>query len=317
MHFDHAYIAIEKEEFGYKWGGVQSGMDNTPRGRNQKRDLLWVDAIAQQTLAALYISRLAKEAGNEGVEKQFTAIYQELKDIVNKYYWDEVDGFYYDIKASDHSFVKVKTPASYWVMLAEIPSKEQAKRMMEHAVNEQVFGGDYPWPTVSRSDKDFNPEYGDYWRGAIWLPTAYMATKALETYKYYEEADKNASSLLELMIKTYKEYKPATIWECYNPTKPEPSQRVFGSKLEVVRPDFCGWSALGPISLLIENVLGFHHIDAKTKTVTWRKHNSGRHGIKNLRFGNIVTDIIGTDSEIKVKSNERFTLIVNDKILKV
>lgn len=317
LHFEHAHIAIDKKPLGYKWGNVQSGMDNTPRGRDKSWEILWVDAIAQQALAALHISRLAKETHNKEVAKEFKAKYNELKNIINAYYWDEEDGFYYDILESDNSFVKVKTPASYWVMLAEIPSKKQAERMMQHAVDENVFGGDYPWPTVSRLDKDFNEEYGDYWRGAIWLPTAYMGTKALEKYGYNKVANQNAENLLNVMIKTYNTYSPATIWECYNPTKPEPSQRVYGEKLEVVRPDFCGWSALGPISLLIENVLGFYDINAETKTVKWNKHQKGRHGIKNLRFGDVVTDIIGDKSDIHVKSNSDFVLIVNDRKFKV
>jgi glycogen debranching enzyme len=175
------------------------------------------------------------------------------------------------------------------------------------------FGGKYPWPTVSRRDKDFNGEYGDYWRGGIWVPTAYMATKALEKYGYFNVADKNAYNLLKQMLATYKTYEPATIWECYNPSKPKPVQRVYKDHLEVVRPDFCGWSALAPISMLIENVLGFHNIDASTRTIEWRKYQKGIHGIRNLQFGEIKTDIIAYDSHVEVSSNQKYTLIINDK----
>ena len=171
----------------------------------------------------------------------------------------------------------------------------------------------YAWVTVSRNDKNFNAEYGDYWRGGIWIPTAYMATKALEKYGYFQIADDNAYKLLSQMVQTYKTYKPATIWECYNPSKPEPSQRIFKDKLEVVRPDFCGWSALAPISMFIENVLGFHTVDAQSKTVEWHKQREGIYGIKNLQFGDIVTDIVACESYVEVASNSRFTLIINGK----
>lgn len=77
------------------------------------------------------------------------------------------------------------------------------------------------------SSKDFNAEYGNYWRGEIWLPTVYIVTKALEKYGFYEVTDENADHLLMLMSETYQTYKPATIWGCYNPTKPEPVQRVY------------------------------------------------------------------------------------------
>ncbi|MEG1938241.1 MAG: neutral trehalase, partial [Akkermansia sp.] len=74
-------------------------------------------------------------------------------------------------------------------------------------------------------------------------------------------------------------------------------------------------SALGPISLFIENILGFHKIDALSKEVFWRLHkHQGKQGIKNLRFGTIVTDIVfdGTQT-INVKSNTPYSLIINKK----
>lgn len=313
LHFKHAQIKINNKGIGYNWDGVQSGMDNTPRGRSQKSNLLWIDAIAQQAISALYISRLAKQIGENEICKNYTQLYEQKKSIINKYYWDKNDGFYYDILETDTSFVKVRTPASYWVMLAEIPDKKQAESLLKYAKDSMEFGGKYPWPTVSRKDKDFNGKYGDYWRGGIWVPTAYMATKALEKYGYYEVADENAYNLLHLMLDTYKKYEPATIWECYNPSKPEPVQIVQKKQLKIVRPDFCGWSALAPISMFIENVLGFHLIDAQSNTVEWRKYRSGKHGIRNLQFGDIKTDIIGYDSYIEVTSNKKYTLIINDK----
>ncbi|MFV0346245.1 MAG: MGH1-like glycoside hydrolase domain-containing protein [Bacteroidales bacterium] len=311
LHFEHAPIKLNNRGIGYRWGGIQSGMDNTPRGRNNKNKLLWVDAIAQQALSALYISRLAEQVGDKELSEEYKQLYEEKKVLVNKYYWDEADGFYYDIMEDDKSFVKVRTPASYWVMLAEIPNHQQAERMLDYAKDTMEFGGRYPWVTISRKDKDFNGAYGDYWRGGIWIPTAYMATKALEKYAFYEVADDNAYNLIEMMLETYKTYEPATIWECYNPTKPEPSQRVRKDGLEVVRPNFCGWSALAPISMFIENVLGFHIVNAQTNTVEWRKYRSGTHGIRNLQFGDIKTDIIAHDTKVEVSSNGAYTLIIN------
>ncbi len=317
FHFTHAPIKISRQKYGYLWGGDQSGMDNTPRGREKRSDMFWVDALSQQALSALYISRLANEVGDIEVAQKFEEEYQQRKKLLNTYYWDKEDGFYYDILQGDKSFLKVRTPASYWAMLAEVPTKEMAYRMMQYAKDTTEFGGKYPWPSVSRSDKDFNGEYGDYWRGSVWIPTAYMATKALEKYGFYDVADNNAYNVLNQMVQTYDDYKPATIWECYNPTKAMPAQRVYKDSLSLVRPDFCGWSALGPISMLIENVLGFHVVDAQSKTVEWRKYQSGKHGIENLQFGDVCTDIIGYDSYVEVKSNSEYTLIINGVYYKI
>ena len=81
-----------------------------------------------------------------------------------------------------------------------------------------------------------------------------------------------------------------------------------------VRPDFCGWSALGPISLFIENVMGFREVNALTRTVRWDiKRENGTHGLRNLRFGGIVCNLV-YDAEkqlIVASTNEAFTLKAN------
>ena len=300
---------------GYKWSGNPSGMDNSPRGRGDYDNMLWIDALSQQALSAFYIVKLAEAIGDNDTAAEFQKRYDELKHLTNKYYWDETDGIYYDIRIEGkNEHVKVKTPASYWAMLAELSSKEQAERMAEHIKNPNVFGGEIPLPSVSRDDPDYEPK-GFYWRGGVWLPLSYMTTKALEKYGHLELADESAYKLLKHMYRTYKEYCPHTIWECYNPEKPRPSTKK--DNISVTRKDFCGWSALGPISLFIENVLGFHKVDAIERRVEWRKYRPGRHGIKRLRFGSVVTDIIAEGNTIEVTSNEPYTLVVNGEEFKI
>ena len=108
---------------------------------------------------------------------------------------------------------------------------------------------------------------------------------------------------------------PGTIWECYSPSEPAPSVH-HGRR---VRPDFCGWSALGPISLFIENVLGFHDIDALSRTVRWDMRHSCRHGLENLSFGDTKTSLVydPASSEVKVRSDRPYTLILNGKKHKI
>ena len=45
-----------------------------------------------------------------------------------------------------------------------------------------------------------------------------------------------------------------TIWECYSPEKPAPATRWDGENY--CRQDFVGWSGLGPIALMLENIIG-------------------------------------------------------------
>ena len=314
-----AAISLDAVDNGFLWSGVSSGMDNSPRGEASGGDdsILWVDAIAQHGLSALYIDRLARASGNPEIAAHFRKQYDEIRSTVNSHYWDDEHQFYFDVAVDDGSFDRVWTPASYWPMLAEMCTDQQAEALRQHADNAAIFGGEHPWPTVSRSDATFEND-GKYWRGGIWLPTAYMATKALEKYAFYDTADRLAYALVKKMEQTYRSFSPHTIWEAYSPTAHEPTTHKTYEKGPVkkngigyVTPHFCGWSALGPISMLIENVLGFHHVNALTNTVEWRRYRNDRHGIERLRFGDVVTDILYEDGTISVHSTSDYTLIVN------
>ena len=302
---------------GYKWNKGFSGMDNTPRGRDKKYNILWVDLLAQQGLSALYISRLAERIGQKKLSKEWRKRYEDLKDLTNKYYWDKEDGFYYDISVKDGSFSKVPTVASFWPMLAEMASKEQAAKLVEAIKDKDRFGGEIGFPTISRNDKDFaikNKLHGNYWKGGVWLPTSYMGIKALEKYGYYNLARKISIQTVTRMLNTYKNFKPATIWECYSPIADQPSTEYGRTS----RQDFCGWSALGPISLFIENIIGIHHVDAQKKLVKWELKSKKRCGIKKLRFGKVVSDLISDGKgKITVTSNRRYKLIVNGRAFNV
>ncbi len=297
---------------GYTWRGGASGMDNTPRGRDAggSDSILWVDAICQQALSALYISRLYELYGLPIQADEWKGRYEELKTTVNQRYWDEQEGFYYDIHARTGEPCRIKTPASFWAMLAEIPSPQQAARMVRYLGSAEYMGGEYPWPSLSREDGDYNDQTGDYWRGGIWLPMVYMGTKALEKYGYQSLADELAGKVIYQQLRTYRSVEPHTIWECYSPSADQPSTE-YGRR---ARPDFCGWSALGPISLFIENMLKFRQIDGLHKRVVWDlKKSTGTHGLRNLSFGTIVADIVydETTDRIQVTSNEPFELVVN------
>ncbi|RYX85962.1 hypothetical protein EON83_04195 [bacterium] len=307
-----AGVALSPQPLGFQWNGVASGMDNSPRFAG--KDVLAIDALAQQGLNAKCIMLMAAAIGDSQIQKQFQAEYSRIRDLINTHYWDEVDGFYYDLMPDGKTFSRVRTPASFWPILAGMATPQQIERMAAHVRDPKDLGGIVPWVTVSRSDPAFNAANGNYWNGAMWLPTAYMGIRALTENGHGELADQTAEAVLRHMYLTYRDYSPHTIWECYNPSKPEPA--YHGSNL--VTPNFCGWSALGPISLFIENVIGFQSIDAQKNVVQWRLHQTGRHGIRDLRFGKIITDIIADgQNHINVVSTGAFTLVVNGKNFRV
>ena len=311
----------KKHEKGYFWEGGRSGMDNTPRGRRSvpttvnrpdNGHILWVDAIAQQGLSALYLAKLEALAGNSAEEQFWLGQYGRLKNTVNTFYWDDSDGFYYDISAETGEFARVMTPASFWVMLAEMAPPERAAKMAEHLSDPKKLGGMVPCVTLARDDADFNAEHGLYWRGAMWVPTAYMTIKALEKYGMTTLASELSGKILHHMSETYRNYEPRTIWECYAPNSFEPSRACVPER-RVVRKDFCGWSALAPISLYLENIIGLRKTDAFARRAVWILPGRviGRLGVRNYQFGDITASLIFENGHVTAESDADFILEIN------
>ena len=175
------------------------------------------------------------------------------------------------------------------------------------------FGGKYPFVSLARKDADFVEHGGAYWRGGVWLPTAYATLCGLRNYGMENAAVKYAKRLLDQMFATFENNTPHTIWEAYSPSAPKPA--LSESSTHRVRKDFCGWSALGPVCIFIEYVIGIHSVDVFRRKVCWTldRENSKPIGLRNLRFGTIQTTLIAADGFCEVTSNEVYTLEINQK----
>lgn len=285
-----------------------SGMDNSPREEFIRRGA-WVDLSSQQALAALSIARLAAVAGDARLAAKYREEYSSLKKIINDTLWSPDSGMYFDRK-EDGSRHERRTIASFWPMVAEVASADQAKRMIaEHLKNPKEFFRDHLFPTLAEDDPVYDGR-GHYWRGAVWAPTNFAVVKGIERYDrgFAYEAARNH---IENMARVLSDFRPDAydfkmpaltepniprngdgirqIWEAYAPDYPAPATR-WDAKL-LVRQKFCGWSGLGPVALLIENVLGFD-VDAPANTVTWRVNLSERHGIRRLKMGKNAIDLV-------------------------
>lgn len=298
--------------WGFTWNGGRSGMDNTPRGDGVGYDkILWVDAIAQQALAAKCIAELYEALGPEHAaeaakwRKEFDRVAKEIND----HYWCEEDGFYYDVRVADGGFCKVATPASLWPLLAGVAPRERADRVAKWFEDPTAFGGERPIPTVARKSPGYDAKTGNYWRGAIWLPTAYMSIRALDANGHRDLADSLARRIVALQNRVFKHYEPHTIWECYAPEADLPSTE-HGRR---VRQNFCGWSALGPVNLFIENLMGLRRFDAATRTVTWEPPKDAVYpmGLKGLTFGDVTLSLIHDGKTVTVTTDKPVTLRYN------
>jgi glycogen debranching enzyme len=284
--------------------GLGSGMDNTPRKGSG-----WVDMSAQMAMFYRDVSWLAGRCGENEKAEAFAKRYKLLSEKINSFMWNNEDGMYYDVDDQGKQ-IKCKTIASFWPLLAGIATNEQALRMMVHLKTTTEFWREVPFPSLSADQPEYKAD-GEYWVGSVWAPTNMMVIKGLEQYKQVYNAAEfcNAASekYVDAIAKVYK--RTGTIWENY---APDMTMRGVWSK-----PDFVGWSGCGPITLLIENIIGIIP-DAGNNVVHWTVTRRDRHGLKNLHFGNTIASFtcnaresILQELRIAVTSDKTFTLIIS------
>lgn len=300
------YSWIEKN-MRSKWGNglyyntpLGSGMDNTPREDVNKGG--YIDMSAQQALAAKCISEIAGIINKDLIQKTFYDKYEGLKLIINYNCWNDETGFYFDFK-QDGSLSSTKHIGAFWTLISQIADENKFHELKKHLTNPAEFWRPHLVPTLSYDDPHYDVT-GHYWRGSVWAPTNYMLIKGLEKYGDYLTSYQIAENHLKNMSYVYYFFKPEedkiafeeryaddykTIWECYSAEFLTPATRWDDTFYS--RQDFVGWSGLGPIAMLIENIIGIN-IDVSNNEIIWRINRTDKHGIKNLNFGKEKVDII-------------------------
>jgi glycogen debranching enzyme len=231
---------------------------------------------------------------------------QSIGERINKWCWNEQDGFYYDVQ-NDGTQYKVKTSGGFWPMVAGISSKEQSDKLVAHLKNDKEFWRPFVFPTLAADEKQYDPN-GGYWHGAIWAPTNFIIIKGLEACGYEDFATEATDKYLTAMATVFK--NTGTVWENYAPEEPlRPGKPA--------KPDFVGWTGDGPIALLIENVLGFR-ADGVRHRLLWRLTRVDRHGIERLHVGNATISAIcaaraaqTAPAMISVTTDQPFKLIIS------
>lgn len=196
---------------------MESGWDDTPRftpidvpGTNLAGNLpTFVEAVDLNSWLYIYMRSLANWAVELGKDEDATYWDERADDLarlIDEKMWSEEGGAWFDLDkkffSDEGEFISVLTPAVWFPAFAGLSKNETRIRRVieEHLLNPEEFFGEYPIPTVAYNSEHYNREAdGYYWRGQIWLITAYTAIQALYQYGYEEEAEELADRLLTMM----------------------------------------------------------------------------------------------------------------------
>ncbi|MFH1466968.1 MAG: trehalase family glycosidase [Pseudomonadota bacterium] len=298
-----------------------SGMDNAPRDAAYDA---WVDISAQQALARRALSELRPLLGEDGSADAAAAeaICADVRDLT----WDADEGWFFDLDA-EGAFLTDKTLAGVWPLVAGCATPAQTAAVIAHLTEPAEFWRVHPFPSTAADSPAYDP-LGHYWRGGVWAPTTYVTIRALAEAGRRDLARAAADHDLRNLAQVYADFTPAsgqlapdhegdgsaTLWELYAPDSVAPGTRWDATYLG--RQDFVGWTGLGPIATLLEQVIGLEP-DAQADTLTLHLSRTDRHGVEGYRFGDQLVDLevearsaASAPATIRVTTSDAFTLVV-------
>jgi neutral trehalase len=283
-------------------------MNNSPR-QHMKYP---IDFNTQVAINALYMSALGDILNDKEISYRYKKAYFSLKTRISSLMWNDKDRFYYDLD-KDEKQIKVKTAASFWPLLAEIPNEVRAEGLIAHLTNPNTFGLDNPFPSLAANEKDFD-QRGHGFRGSVFPFLTYMIIKGLEKYGKFELARECSIKHLYFVLEGLHtdEGMKGTLWEAYAPAREGAASWPGNSQFP--RPMFLPYAALSTIALMIENVIGLY-ISLPRKTVDWIIPSLEIMGIEDLALKRNMISILSNKSgrgwEIRLESEKLYYLTVN------
>jgi len=205
------YPEWEVDSTGKQRAMWESGQDDLPNwdeaGFNDSSGTMTMNCIDLNSLYALdayCLSQIASILQKRRDHRRYSDEYDSMKKLINDVLWDNREGFYFD-RHWDGTFSKRKASSNFFPLIAMIPNRRQALRMLRHLINEKYFWSEYVIPTISRSDPKFKEQ--EYWRGTIRPPTNYLVYHGLKAYEFDAAASEFAKRSVSLFMKSWENFQ--------------------------------------------------------------------------------------------------------------
>ncbi|MEP0266556.1 trehalase family glycosidase [Dokdonia sp.] len=186
-----------------KW---ESGMDNAIRFDDSKilkngEGAYSIDQESVDLNAYLYAEKqflviLAKALQKTEDANQYEKEASLLKIRIQKQFYDENDGWFYDTSLDGSTFIKGEGSEGWTALWAHAATQEQAEVVKDKMMDSTKFYTRVPFQTMSADHSKFDPLKG-YWRGPNWLDQAYFGVKGLRNYGFDEEANKATVQIIK------------------------------------------------------------------------------------------------------------------------
>lgn len=273
--------------------GLANGLDNSPSLGDGYPDL-----TAQQAHAAELLGLMAGILGRGDEARAWEAERQEIGAAMNARLWSEAMRFYStSLPGGGHNPNKVAT--GFWPLWTGLVPADRVEDLARHLLDPASFWRHHPIPSLA-ADSTHYKTAGDYWLGSTWAPTNAAAVWGFARAGRHDLARKLARRHLDVLA----ELRDATdaLWENF---APDATARGSWSQ-----PDY-SWTALGPIPLLYEAVIGVQP-DALRERIRWHLPEPG-WGLERIPLGGATVELRMLDGgRIAVATDRAFTLEIDD-----
>ncbi|WP_217594468.1 trehalase family glycosidase [Cohnella sp. GbtcB17] len=291
----HQWIVRNRRQAnGTYWTtGLANGLDNSPSYGSGYPCL-----TAQMAHDAELLGKIAGLIGRGEEAAQWAREYEETRKALNLHLWDP-DAHIYAASLDEGGHNPNKIVTAFWPLLAGAVPANRVHDLARHLTDPAAFWRPHPIPSVAADSPHYVPE-GDYWRGSVWAPTNYAAIRGFQRAGMTALARQTALKHLNAVLATYRD--TGSFWENYG------SERF--AKGSAAAPEYA-WTALGPIALLLETVVGLEP-DSTAGELRWSPPPRKAVGAKRYPLGSATIDVTLIDEEdgwhVHVRTDKPFRL---------
>lgn len=174
-----------------------------------------IDLNVEVAVCCKVIAELAKLMGKENDEKEYTARFEEMKTLINRYLWDEKRQCYYARMVREKDVFEDRLICSiYDTLRYGIADEDKKAKIFEILDEEHFFWDSRPLSSISRTDPTFVEAVGDYdgeaWKGDIWTARSFPVIKGFKESGEYEKESHLIHRTLQAFKNRYSEYVTPT-----------------------------------------------------------------------------------------------------------
>ena len=273
--------------------GLANGLDNSPSLGDGYPCL-----TSQMAHFAECLAEIAMLLGQTDTAERWRVRHAEIGLALNSNLWSEELQFYStSLPGGKHNSNKVV--AGFWALWADAVPPERIEHLARHVKDPCSFWRHHPVPSLAADSPEFRAP-GDYWLGSTWAPTNCAVIKGFQRAGRLDLAREIAHRHLDVMGEVLR--NTGYLWENYCS-----EQSTRGS---VSMNDY-SWTAVGPVALLMEVILGLEP-DAVRHSLRWTPPAGESVGVERFPLGNATIRLEQhpgiTGDAVVVDTDRAFTL---------